>query len=71
MNVTTKQAIQQVIDGSFAGGVIVGNLENGGVGLAPFHDLESLISADLQAELTQLMADIIAGTVPTTPAPAK
>ncbi len=51
MNITTKGAIQQAMDGTFAGGVIVGTLENGGVGLAPFHDADSLVSAELKAEL--------------------
>ncbi len=29
------------MDGTFKGGVMVGTLADGGVGLAPFHDLES------------------------------
>ena len=55
------------MDGTFAGGVTVGTLENGGVGLAPFHDLDSMVSADLKAELEQVQADIIAGTIKATP----
>ena len=56
-----------MIDGTFAGGVTVGTLENGGVGLAPFHDLDSAVPAELKAELDQVKADIIAGTVKTSP----
>jgi basic membrane protein A len=67
MNITTKGAIQQAMDGTFAGGVIVGTLENGGVGLAPFHDADSLVSAELKAELETISAEIIAGNIPTTP----
>ena len=67
MDVTTQGAIEQVIDGSFAGGVTVGTLENGGVGLAPFHDADSLVPAELKAELDQVKADIIAGTIQTSP----
>jgi basic membrane protein A len=37
------------------------------VGLAPFHDLASLVPQALQDELKQLQADIIAGTVKTSP----
>ena len=40
MDVLTYGAIESVLDGSFEGGVTVGTLENGGVGLAPFHDME-------------------------------
>ncbi len=67
MDITTMAAIKSVMDSTFAGGVTVGNLKNGGVGLAPFHDLESLVPADLVAELQALTAQIIAGTLKTTP----
>jgi phosphonate transport system substrate-binding protein len=70
MDVTTFNAIQSAMDGTFAGGVTVGTLENGGVGLAPFHELDSMVSAELKAELDQLKADIIAGTVATAPGAA-
>jgi basic membrane protein A len=64
MDVTTLAAIQSAIDGTFAGGVTVGTLANGGVGLAP---LASAVPAGLQAELDQVKADIIAGTISTSP----
>jgi basic membrane protein A len=67
MNITTKGAIQAAMEGTFAGGVIVGTLENGGVGLAPFHDADSLVSAELKAELETIAAEIIAGNIPTSP----
>jgi len=44
-----------------------GSLANGGVGLAPFHDNEGLVDAELAAELEALEAAIIAGEVSTTP----
>ena len=52
-------AAKAVADGSFAGGVYLGTLENEGVGLAEV----SGAAAELTAELDQLKADIIAGTV--------
>jgi basic membrane protein A len=63
MAVTTMDAIKSVMDGTFKGGVTVGTLANNGVGLAPFHNLESTVPAELIAELEQLKADIIAGAV--------
>ena len=51
------------IDGTFDNSAFVGTLENGGVGLAPFHDMESSVSDELAAELEQLTADIVAGTI--------
>jgi len=67
MDVTTLNVIKDVIDGSFAGGLAIGTLENGGVGLAPFHDLADMVSADLQAELDDVSAKLIAGELSATP----
>ena len=67
MDVTTLNVIKDVIDGSFTGGVTVGTLENGGVGLAPFHDLADMVSADLQAELDDVAAKLIAGELSAIP----
>jgi basic membrane protein A len=67
MDITTYQAIEQVIDGTFEGGLIVGTLENGGVGLAPFHDLDAEVPAELKAELDQVSADVISGAVSVKP----
>lgn len=36
-------AMGDVVDGQFKGGVLDGTLENGGVGLAPFHGLETRV----------------------------
>jgi basic membrane protein A len=47
--------------------VIVGTLENGGVGLAPFHDADALVSSELKAELETVQAEILAGNIATTP----
>jgi len=68
MDITTQGAIKQVIDGSFKGGVIVGTLENGGVGLAPFHNLDASVPAELKMELDQVKADILSGAVSVKPA---
>ena len=57
--------------GDFDNTPYVGTLENGGVGLAPFHDFESTVPSTLQGELDELEAKIIAGEVvvssPSTP----
>ncbi len=67
MDKTTFQAIQSVQDETFAGGLIVGNLENGGVGLAPFYELESMVPAELLAELEDVKAKLIAGELSAIP----
>ncbi len=57
--------------GDFDNTPYVGTLENGGVGIASFHDFESKVPASLQGELDELEAAIIAGEVevssPSTP----
>lgn len=63
MDVTTFNAIQSVVDGTFEGGVTVGTLENGGVGLAPFHDMEAAVPAELAAQLDTIKAGIIDGSI--------
>jgi basic membrane protein A and related proteins len=70
MDVTTLDAIKTAMDGTFAGGVTVGTLENGGVGLAPFHDLESLVPTDVTAELETIKAGIIDGSLSAVPGEA-
>jgi len=67
MDVTTFEVIKSAKEGTFEGGSIVGNLANGGVALAPFHNLDGMVPADLKAELETLKADIIAGTIQMNP----
>ena len=59
--------VQDVITGAagdnFDATPYVGTLENGGVGLAPFHDFEQDVPAELSGELDSLKQDIIDGTV--------
>ena len=40
-----------------------GTLANNGVSLAPYHEFDSKIPADLKAEIDKLKADIVAGTI--------
>ena len=67
MDVTTFEAINAALGGSFAGGVVVGNLENTGVDLAPYHDLASMVSSELQSEVDSIRQGIIDGTIQTSP----
>ncbi|WP_091098101.1 BMP family lipoprotein [Micromonospora citrea] len=46
----------------------LGNLANNGVGLAPYHEFDSKVPAELKAEIDKLKADIAAGTVKVTSA---
>jgi basic membrane protein A and related proteins len=67
MDVAVFEAVEEVVDGTFQGGLFVGTLENDGVGLAPFYGLESLVPEGLQAELDELREQIIAGSIQVMP----
>ncbi|MEU4679559.1 BMP family ABC transporter substrate-binding protein [Micromonospora sp. NPDC023737] len=44
----------------------VGDLANNGVSIAPFHDFDSKVPAELKAEVEKIKADIAAGTITVT-----
>jgi basic membrane protein A len=67
MDVAVFNAARQVQEGTFKGGLFVGALENDGVGVAPFHELESMVSDEVKAELEQIREGIIAGEIKTSP----
>ena len=63
MDVAVFEAIKAALEDKFDATPYVGTLENGGAALAPFHDFDSKGPAELKAELEQVKADIIAGTI--------
>ncbi|MFQ6548476.1 BMP family lipoprotein [Aestuariibius sp. 2305UL40-4] len=64
MDATVLEVIRRAQEGTFEGGVIVGQLENGGVDIAPFHDMDALVPQDLKDELAEIRQGIIDGTIP-------
>ena len=63
MDVTTLSVIEEVKSGNFSGGLMVGTLENNGVGIAPFHSLASVVPSDLSAEIDEIRKGIISGSI--------
>ena len=55
------QIVGEVLDGSFTNEPYVGTLENGGVEIAPYHDLAPLVSPALDGEIEGLRQAIISG----------
>jgi basic membrane protein A len=55
--------IKEASQGSFSSDLYIGTLANEGVGLAPYHDFDSKIPAELKAKIEQLKSDIIDGTL--------
>jgi basic membrane lipoprotein Med (substrate-binding protein (PBP1-ABC) superfamily) len=62
-----KAAVQLAVENGSAGIYpttdTVGDLKNGGTGLAPFHDFDSKVDSGLKSDLNKIKADIISGKV--------
>jgi len=56
-------SVKDQADGMWTPGAYVGNLQNDGVGLAPYHDWDARVPAELKAEVDQLLQDIKDGTI--------
>lgn len=67
LDVSVVAAVKAIVDGKFTSGTHIGTLENGGVGISPFHSLDALVSAQIKADLEQIKANIIAGKIKTRP----
>ena len=60
-----KHAVTTAQEGKFTGGNYIGDLANGGVGLAPFHDFADKVPESLKAELKTVETGIENGSIPT------
>lgn len=63
MDSTVTQVIDMAMNDTFEGGLIVGTLENEGVGLAPYGAFEDSIPEELKAEIEAVKAGIIDGSI--------
>lgn len=63
MDSTVTQVIDMAMGDEFEGGLIVGTLENQGVGLAPYGAFESDVPEELKAEIEAVKAGIIDGSI--------
>jgi len=64
---TVFLAMGQVYENRFKGGLLEGTLKNGGVGLAPFYNLESRIPRALRSELGSVKKGIGNRSIPVDP----
>jgi basic membrane protein A len=55
--------VKQGVAGSFTATPYVGTLANGGVDIAPFHDFDSQVPADLKTKVADLKKQIVAGSL--------
>ncbi|MFN3171617.1 MAG: BMP family ABC transporter substrate-binding protein [Hyphomicrobiales bacterium] len=61
MDATAFEVIEMAMRGDFEGGILLGTLDNGGVALAPFNDMDALVPQTLKTQLESLQSQIIAG----------
>ncbi|MFJ5861683.1 BMP family protein [Pseudarthrobacter sp. NPDC092439] len=61
MGDAVETVIKDDVEGNFDNTPYVGTLENEGVQLAPFHDFDSEVPAELKSELDQIKKDIVDG----------
>jgi len=55
--------VKQGVDGKYSSEPYVGTLANKGIDIAPFHDLDSQVPADVKSKVTELKASIIDGSL--------
>jgi basic membrane protein A len=67
MDATVLEVIKTAMDGTFEGGILTGTLANGGVDLAPFHDMDGDVPDNLKAELAAVRQGIIDGSIDVSP----
>ena len=67
LDVTEVRTVKAIVDGTFTGSNHLGSLQTNEVGLAPFHELDSLISPKVKVDLEQIKEDMIALKIKTKP----
>ena len=66
IDASVDDVVVAAANGEFDNEPYVGTLENDGVGIAPFHDFEDRVPTDLQQQLEDISAKIIAGEIEVT-----
>jgi basic membrane protein A and related proteins len=68
MDVAVHDTTVAAAEDDFQAGLYTGTLENGGVGIAPFHEFEDSVPQEVKDKVEELQQQIIDGEVETTPA---
>jgi basic membrane protein A and related proteins len=68
MDVAVHDTTVAAAEDNFEAGLYTGTLENGGVGIAPFHEFEESVPQEVKDAVDDLTQQIIAGDIETRPA---
>jgi basic membrane protein A len=63
ISAAVTKAVESAQKGTPLSGSYIGDLSNGGVGLAPYHDFDSKVPSDLKTEVANLKQDIVSGKI--------
>lgn len=63
IDVAVFNTIKDAVDGKFTGGVVTYTIADGGVDIAPYHEFDSQVSADLKAEVEAAKKALIDGSL--------
>lgn len=66
MDLSTYEAVMASAEGEFDGEAYIGTLENEGVGIAPLHEFESKVDAELVKKVAEIKQEIIDGSITVT-----
>jgi phosphate/phosphite/phosphonate ABC transporter binding protein len=65
VDTATYEFLKSVKDGSVKPGINMANIKNGGVGLAPYHDLDSKVPAELKTKVQEAVDGLKSGAIAT------
>jgi basic membrane protein A len=65
LDLAVLQAITGMVKGTSIAGIQSFTIQNDGIGLAPFHDFDSKIPADVKAKITDITAKLKSGAITT------
>jgi len=65
LDLAVKQSVTDLTKGTLKGGIVSFNIQNDGIGLAPYHDNASKIPADVQAKIADIQSKLKSGAITT------
>jgi basic membrane protein A len=65
VDVAVYEFLKTIKEGKFKAGAVTANLKNGGVGLAPYHDWDSKVTAEVKAKIEEATKGLKDGSIQT------
>ena len=65
LDLAVLQAITGMVKGTGKGGIVTFTIQNDGIGLAPYHDFDSKIPADVKAKIVDIQSKLKSGAIKT------